>query len=106
MKYIKGWAQWSIMLIYRRIHSISQCRGGCQTSEGNIEVLHWQAIKANLIITFQGSVVFWHNLQSDGSREESGFHGACPTILGIKWVTNKWIREGSQLWTRPCQPRY
>lgn len=24
-------------------------------------------------------------------------HGACPTSLGIKWVSNKWIREGEQV---------
>ena len=51
-------------------------------------------------------------------------HSACPTIFGIKWgmclnlrkysnmyilifhfcisVSNKWIREGDQLFKRPC----
>jgi hypothetical protein len=23
---------------------------------------------------------------------------------GIKWVSNKWIREGAQIWKRPCRP--
>ena len=32
-------------------------------------------------------------------------HGACPTALGIKWVSNKWIREGAQIIRRPCPAR-
>ena len=50
----------------------------------------------------RGSAVFWFNLDHDGSRDDLSLHGACPTALGIKWVSNKWIREGAQIWTRPC----
>ena len=49
-----------------------------------------------------GSVVYWNNLNPDGSRNLLSLHGACPTALGIKWVSNKWVREGAQVWTRPC----
>jgi len=49
-----------------------------------------------------GSAVFWYNLHSNGSRDERTIHGACPTVRGIKWVSNKWVREGAQVWRRPC----
>ena len=49
-----------------------------------------------------GSMVFWHNLKQSGEREMMSLHGACPTALGIKWVSNKWIREGAQVFQRPC----
>ena len=32
-----------------------------------------------------------------GTRHALSRHGACPTWLGIKWVCNKWIREGEQV---------
>jgi len=50
----------------------------------------------------EGTAVFWYNLHKDGKVEDLSDHGACPTILGIKWVSNKWIREGAQIWRRPC----
>ena len=50
----------------------------------------------------KGTAVFWYNLYKDGNRDEISLHGACPTALGIKWVSNKWIREGAQLWKMPC----
>ena len=50
----------------------------------------------------KGSMAFWYNLETSGRRSESSLHGACPTLYGIKWVSNKWIREGSQVFTRPC----
>ena len=54
----------------------------------------------------RGAAVFWFNLADDGGREDLSLHGACPTALGIKWVSNKWIREGAQIWTRPCEARH
>merc|ERR1711892_828592 len=51
----------------------------------------------------KGSAVFWYNLDDSGKRNNLSLHGACPTALGIKWVSNKWIREGAQAWTRPCK---
>ena len=50
-----------------------------------------------------GSVVYWHNLESSGARDRFSLHGACPTALGIKWVSNKWVREGAQIWNKPCK---
>ena len=49
-----------------------------------------------------GSAVFWFNLDSRGAKDSRMEHGACPTALGVKWVSNKWISEGAQIWRRPC----
>jgi len=54
----------------------------------------------------RGSGVFWYNMWEDGVRIPESLHGACPTALGIKWVSNKWIREGAQVWKRPCPVPY
>ena len=51
----------------------------------------------------KGSAVFWYNLHRDGGRDNLSLHGACPVVMGVKWVSNKWIREGEQVWRRPCQ---
>ena len=49
-----------------------------------------------------GSAVFWFNLHSNGNVDERLRHAACPTVLGIKWISNKWIWEKEQMWKRPC----
>ena len=33
----------------------------------------------------RGSAVFWYNLGKDGERDVQSIHGACPTVLGIKY---------------------
>ena len=53
----------------------------------------------------EGTAVFWYNLDMEGVGSELSLHGACPTALGIKWVSNKWIREGAQINRRPCPAR-
>jgi len=50
----------------------------------------------------KGSAVFWYNMDRYGNQNNLALHGACPTALGIKWVSNKWIREGAQIWKMPC----
>lgn len=30
-------------------------------------------------------------------------HAACPVLVGSKWVSNKWLHEYGQEWTRPCE---
>merc|ERR1712226_439235 len=52
----------------------------------------------------RGTAVFWYNLFSDGTNDARTLHGACPTALGIKWVTNRWVREAAQLFRKPCRP--
>ncbi|XP_040579772.1 prolyl 4-hydroxylase subunit alpha-2 [Lepeophtheirus salmonis] len=49
-----------------------------------------------------GAAVFWYNLKKSGEADDRTLHGACPVLLGSKWVSNKWIREGGQMFTRPC----
>eukprot|EP00096_Caligus_rogercresseyi_P014378 TRINITY_DN6888_c0_g1_i4.p1 TRINITY_DN6888_c0_g1~~TRINITY_DN6888_c0_g1_i4.p1 ORF type:complete len:543 (-),score=113.79 TRINITY_DN6888_c0_g1_i4:996-2501(-) len=49
-----------------------------------------------------GAAVFWYNLKKSGRADERTLHGACPILLGSKWVGNKWIREGGQIFVRPC----
>ena len=50
-----------------------------------------------------GSAVFWYNLDHrQQERDARSLHGACPTALGIKWVSNKWIRQGAQIWGKNC----
>ena len=49
-----------------------------------------------------GTAVFWYNLEESGEKSDLPLHGACPVILGVKWVSNKWVREGAQVWSRPC----
>lgn len=51
----------------------------------------------------KGSAAFWFNLLSDGTGDQRTLHGACPVLLGSKWVANKWIRERAQMRTRPCE---
>ncbi|KAH8232377.1 hypothetical protein KR032_004994, partial [Drosophila birchii] len=53
----------------------------------------------------RGSAIIWYNLKDDGEPNKQTLHAACPVIVGSKWVCNKWIRERSQLFRRPCLPR-
>ncbi|CAG7644046.1 unnamed protein product, partial [Allacma fusca] len=50
----------------------------------------------------KGSAVVWHNVLSDGSPDLRTYHGACPVVLGEKWVANKWIRINDQFKVRKC----
>ncbi|XP_023346532.1 prolyl 4-hydroxylase subunit alpha-2 [Eurytemora carolleeae] len=49
-----------------------------------------------------GAAVFWYNLVGSGDADHRTLHGACPVLYGTKWVANKWIREGAQLFRKPC----
>ncbi|CAG7836314.1 unnamed protein product [Allacma fusca] len=51
----------------------------------------------------KGSAVFWNNLFSSGNPDERTWHGACPVIMGEKWVANKWIRYFDQMQTHQCK---
>nr|XP_019552005.2 prolyl 4-hydroxylase subunit alpha-1-like [Aedes albopictus] len=50
----------------------------------------------------KGSAIFWYNLLPDGRGDERTLHGACPVLLGSKWVANKWIHQYHQEFKRPC----
>ena len=50
----------------------------------------------------KGSAVFWYNLFRSGQYDTLTLHGACPVLVGSKWVSNKWIHERGQEFRRPC----
>ncbi|KAH8280857.1 hypothetical protein KR054_001717, partial [Drosophila jambulina] len=49
-----------------------------------------------------GTALFWYNLHTDGIGDMATTHGACPVIVGSKWVMTQWILERKQLFKRPC----
>ena len=53
----------------------------------------------------KGTAVFWHNLESSGRSDMAMLHGACPVIMGSKWVANKWVREAANVFARPCNAK-
>ncbi|XP_037812162.1 prolyl 4-hydroxylase subunit alpha-2-like [Lucilia sericata] len=50
----------------------------------------------------KGAAAFWFNLHESGAGDERTLHGACPIIVGSKWVQNRWIRVHDQSDRRPC----
>jgi len=50
----------------------------------------------------KGDVAFWYNLFANGEGDEMTRHAACPVLAGTKWVSNFWIHERGQEFTRPC----
>ncbi|PIC34569.1 hypothetical protein B9Z55_014182 [Caenorhabditis nigoni] len=50
----------------------------------------------------KNDALFWYNLRRDGEGDLRTRHAACPVLLGVKWVSNKWIHERGQEFTRPC----
>ncbi|UXI20501.1 complexin [Sarcoptes scabiei] len=50
----------------------------------------------------KGSAIFWYNLFRNGEGILDTVHGACPVLLGEKWVANYWIREHGQMFKRKC----
>jgi len=50
----------------------------------------------------KGAAVFWYNLYKNGEGDVRTRHAACPVLAGTKWVSNFWIHERGQEFTRPC----
>ncbi|XP_074605321.1 prolyl 4-hydroxylase subunit alpha-1-like [Brevipalpus obovatus] len=50
----------------------------------------------------KNSAAFWFNLRRNGEAFEDTIHGACPVLVGEKWVANHWIREIGQTFRRKC----
>uniref|UniRef100_A0A0N5C9F1 procollagen-proline 4-dioxygenase n=1 Tax=Strongyloides papillosus TaxID=174720 RepID=A0A0N5C9F1_STREA len=46
--------------------------------------------------------LFWYNLKRSGEGDVRTRHAACPVLTGVKWVSNKWIHERGQEFSRPC----
>ncbi|XP_059217448.1 prolyl 4-hydroxylase subunit alpha-2 [Stomoxys calcitrans] len=55
-----------------------------------------------LVMPKKGAAAFWYNLHASGKFDVRTLHGACPIIVGSKWVQNRWIREKDQMDRRPC----
>ena len=53
----------------------------------------------------KGGAVFWYNLDRNGSGIEETFHAACPVLVGVKWVANKWIKYNGQHHVYKCPIR-
>ncbi|CAG7730130.1 unnamed protein product [Allacma fusca] len=53
----------------------------------------------------KGSALFWYNVFSDGTTDWDVIHGACPVLIGEKWVANKWIHFYDQFLLRKCGMR-
>lgn len=49
-----------------------------------------------------GAAAFWYNLYKNGEGIIDTVHGACPVLMGEKWVANFWIRQRGQFSTRRC----
>ncbi|KAL8579446.1 hypothetical protein ACOMHN_026811 [Nucella lapillus] len=50
----------------------------------------------------KGAAAFWYNLYRNGDGIYNTRHAACPVLVGVKWVANKWIHERGQEFRRPC----
>ena len=55
-----------------------------------------------VFLFYQGSAAFWYNLYKNGDGIYNTRHAACPVLVGVKWVANKWIHERGQEFRRPC----
>lgn len=50
----------------------------------------------------KNSAALWFNLYRNGEGIIETIHGACPVLIGEKWVSNHWIRENGQTFKRKC----
>jgi prolyl 4-hydroxylase len=50
-------------------------------------------------VPLKGSAVLWYNMLRSGEVDDFSWHGACPVILGEKWIANKWIRSNDQMFS-------
>uniref|UniRef100_A0A915DS95 Fe2OG dioxygenase domain-containing protein n=1 Tax=Ditylenchus dipsaci TaxID=166011 RepID=A0A915DS95_9BILA len=50
----------------------------------------------------KNDALFWYNLHRSGDGDLRTKHAACPVLLGVKWISNKWMHERGQEFTRPC----
>lgn len=54
------------------------------------------------VMPSKNDALFWYNLLRSGEGDLRTRHAACPVLIGIKWVSNKWIHERGQEFRRPC----
>uniref|UniRef100_A0A8R1I1G2 procollagen-proline 4-dioxygenase n=2 Tax=Caenorhabditis japonica TaxID=281687 RepID=A0A8R1I1G2_CAEJA len=58
-------------------------------------------VKSTVLPT-KNDALFWYNLYKQGDGNSDTRHAACPVLVGIKWVSNKWIHEKGNEFRRPC----
>ncbi|KHN73640.1 Prolyl 4-hydroxylase subunit alpha-1 [Toxocara canis] len=54
------------------------------------------------VMPSKNNALFWYNLYRSGEGDLRTRHAACPVLVGLKWVANKWIHERKQEFRRPC----
>ena len=47
-------------------------------------------------------LLFWHNLSPDLTADTRAVHGACPVVVGDKWIMNKWVTLAPHWDTHSC----
>ena len=50
----------------------------------------------------KGSAVFWYDSLKNGEVDGRMLHGACPLILGQKWIGTKWTHQNENMFKWPC----
>ncbi|KAK6051676.1 oxidoreductase, 2OG-Fe(II) oxygenase family protein [Cooperia oncophora] len=58
-------------------------------------------IKSTVMPT-KNDALFWYNLLKQGDGDVRTRHAACPVLVGVKWVSNKWIHERGNEFRRRC----
>ncbi|KAK5982889.1 Oxoglutarate iron-dependent oxygenase domain containing protein [Trichostrongylus colubriformis] len=58
-------------------------------------------IKSTIMPT-KNDALFWYNLHKQGDGDVRTRHAACPVLVGVKWVSNKWIHERGNEFRRRC----
>ena len=51
----------------------------------------------------KGAALFWYDLKSDLTKDETSYHAGCPVIKGSKWILNKWIYSYDNFKKFPCK---
>ncbi|KAJ1355034.1 Prolyl 4-hydroxylase subunit alpha-1 [Parelaphostrongylus tenuis] len=54
------------------------------------------------IFPTKNDALFWYNLHKFGDGDPRTRHAACPVLVGVKWVSNKWIHERGNEFRRRC----
>nr|CDJ84989.1 Prolyl 4-hydroxylase alpha-subunit and Tetratricopeptide TPR2 and Oxoglutarate iron-dependent oxygenase domain containing protein [Haemonchus contortus] len=58
-------------------------------------------VKSTVMPT-KNDALFWYNLHKQGDGDSRTRHAACPVLVGVKWVSNKWIHERGNEFRRRC----
>ncbi|EPB69382.1 hypothetical protein ANCCEY_11519 [Ancylostoma ceylanicum] len=54
------------------------------------------------VMPSKNDALFWYNLYKFGDGDPRTRHAACPVLVGVKWVSNKWIHEAGNEFRRRC----